>query len=99
MKLTNQDIIEGILNASSKSKNNDLSLIANIWWHELKQKGMQKISVQEFLAMFADGQFSNPESIRRSRQKLQEEKPEYRGEKYRERHKQQDNVKYQLGYY
>lgn len=56
-------------------RDNDNRLIANFWMQELRTKGLtvKELTAGEFLSMFASGELSSPETIRRSRQKLQEE--------------------------
>lgn len=98
MKLFNKQLIINLLTDKPHLRDNDSALIANIWWRELMDKGQMGASAFDVLKMFSEGKLSNPESIRRSRQKIQEEQPELRGESYRARHKEQDNVKEQLGY-
>ena len=58
------------------------------------EKSNQKIF--NFLKDFANGFYSNPESIRRIRQKIQEEFADCRGEKWELRRSNQKNVKDQL---
>ena len=91
--LSKKDKVETLIRDNSHLRDDDNKLIANIWFSEL---GNVDISAFEFLKRFSNGKFSNPESIRRIRQKLQEEFPEYRGEKWLDRHNEQDNVKDQL---
>jgi len=69
-------------------RDDDNRLIANIFLNEGGgTEAMQKISAFEFLRLFSDGKFTNFESIRRMRAKLQEEHPELRGKSYKERQK------------
>ncbi len=98
MKLHNKDVIIDLLTNKEHLRDNYQALIANIWWRELVTQGKDKSTAFEMLKVFSEGKLSNPESIRRSRQKIQEEQPELRGESYRARHREQDNVKEQLGY-
>jgi hypothetical protein len=98
MKLHNKDVIIDLLTNKEHLRDNDQALIANIWWRELVTQGKDKSTAFEMLKVFSEGKLSNPESIRRSRQKIQEEQPELRGKSYRARHREQDNVKEQLGY-
>lgn len=64
-------------------RDNDLRLVANIWKTEVNYQDM---SAKDLLQAMADGRLTHPESIRRIRQKLQQEDPHLRGEKYLERH-------------
>ena len=98
MKLHNKEIIIDLLTNKEHLRDNDQALIANIWWRELVTQGKDKSTAFELLKGFSEGKLSNPESIRRARQKIQEEQPELRGESYRARHREQDNVKEQLDY-
>ena len=45
------------------------------------------------LGLLAEGSLPNPESIRRSRCKIQETTPQLRGEKYNKRKGNDDNIK------
>lgn len=72
----------------------DDRLIATIWNRE--SKGIE--SKYELLKMLADGKLTSPESIRRMRQKIQEENPALRGLTWEKRHKKQKKVKQNLGY-
>jgi hypothetical protein len=98
MKLHNKEVIIDLLTNKEHLRDNDQALIANIWWRELVTQGKDKSTAFEMLKVFSEGKLSNPESIRRARQKIQEEQPELRGQSYRVRHREQDNVKEQLGY-
>lgn len=67
-------------------RDNDRKLIATFWKFELgPHKYHQIMNTRDFLKLVAN-ELTNPESIRRSRQKLQFIKPELRGERYKERH-------------
>lgn len=72
-------------------RDNDLKLLATIWWKEVKDKRLdtKTMSAQELLQMLADGKLSNPSSIRRCRAKLQEVNPQLRGQRYKNRQKDQ----------
>jgi hypothetical protein len=89
MKLHNKEVIIDLLTHKEHLRDNDQALIANIWWRELTTQGKDKANAFEFLKIFSEGKLSNPESIRRSRQKIQEENPELRGDSYYARHKEE----------
>ena len=58
-----------------------------------------ELSAYEMLCMFAESKLTNPETIRRMRQKLQEQHKELRGKKYQERKGTiQKSILEQLGY-
>ena len=77
-------------------RDNDNRLVASIWNREVKALGIQ--SAEFLLKALADGKLTNPESIRRSRQQLQEQHPELRGELYKEKQAKQTVIQNELGY-
>lgn len=78
------------LNEDPRTRDNDNLLIAKIWFSEMTSEEIGK-STLEFLTKYSKSEFTSAESIRRCRQKLQEEFPGLRGTSYTFRH----NVKYQ----
>jgi hypothetical protein len=44
------------------------------------------------------GGFTSPDSITRARRQVQEQYPQFRGKKYKERQARQEEVKKELGY-
>ena len=82
-------------------RDSDPKLIATYWLNELKKKdiNLYTITAFEFLKLFAESQISNTETIRRMRQKVQEENEDLRGEYYKGRQTiEQDKMKAKLGY-
>ena len=74
--------VETMLRTFASFRDDDQLLMANFWAAECAEKGIER---SHFLQQFADGAFTSPESIRRIRQKLQEENPELRGKSYAKR--------------
>lgn len=72
-------------------RDDDNKLIANIWYNEVEN--ILEKSAENLLKIFARGELTSPESIRRMRQKLQEENKQYRGEKYKSRHEEKEIIK------
>jgi len=92
-------IVKKLLIKHPELKDNDKRLILNVWAYQEPELNENKytVSFKMFSEMFKDGKLSSPESIRRSRQKLQEEFPELRGETYKVRQgKCQDEMKKDL---
>jgi len=85
--------IEELLRTKQHLRDNDYRLIANVWSREVP---IPEMSAHKFLLKFAAGNLSNPESIRRVRQKLQEENPSLRGEKWRLRHAEAEVVRSEI---
>lgn len=73
------------LNTDERTRDDDNLLIAKIWYAEYKNTSVPN-DVIEFLKMFATGNLTSPESIRRCRQKLQEEYQGLRGKSWSARH-------------
>jgi len=76
--LKNKDVVKEILIRFPKTRDCDKKLIARFWDWEKRKKNI----TGDFLKEFYNGKFANPETIRRSRAKLQENEPELRGKNY-----------------
>jgi hypothetical protein len=77
-------------------RDNDNTLIVKVWAEEkptIKGKGYL---LADFTIAFKHGEFSSTETIRRTRQKLQEEFIELRGKSYGKRQKKSTIIKEQL---
>lgn len=93
-----QKSVQKFLELEPGLRDDDNRLLANIW-HEHIMKTMQYIlspeqleGINELLQKLAQGDLPNWESVRRSRQKLQEENPELRGRLWERRHQAQNKV-------
>ena len=87
-----KDKVKALLIKSPHLRDDDNKLIATYYYHE-SQSNLLKITALDFLHEFADGKFTNPETIRRCRQKLQEEYPELRGKLWHEKQHAGNEVK------
>lgn len=97
-----KETIKMLLEKYPSLKDSDNRLVVNYWNLELQHKGfdVSKMSASDLMKMYADSKLTNTESIRRSRQKLQQEHPELRGKIYNLRQgKEQDKWKENLGYH
>lgn len=83
-------IVQRLLEEQQALRDNDNLLMSRIW--------KEQSNILNFFQRFESGKLHSPESIRRTRQKLQEEFPHLRGELYEVRQKRQDKVKQELGY-
>ena len=80
-------------------RDNDNRLFANIWNDELKTFGIPRDVRKHLLTLIAQGKLTPAQSMKRARAKLQEENPQYRGEKYKARKGVlQDEWRKKLGY-
>lgn len=83
-------IVHRLLEEQPALRDNDNLLMSKIW--------KQQSNIFNFFDRFESGRLHSPESIRRTRQKLQEDFPHLRGELYEVRQKRQEKVKQELGY-
>ena len=88
--------VENLLSELPHLRDDDNKLIANMWFHQIGSKQIGEMSAFEFLKTFAYNQLTSPETIRRIRQKLQEQKPELRGLTYKKRHELAESVRIQI---
>ena len=84
------------LENSTKMRDDDALLMADIWREQLAQLGAK--SVYDVLNAIAGRMVHSPESIRRSRQKVQRDNPNLRGVFYYKRHEKELEVLKELGY-
>jgi len=88
MRLLNtKDGVKELLEEHPELRDDDNKLIAGIWYAET-----EAISLSKFFTELAESKLTSPESIRRCRQKLQEENEALRGNNYVKRHKHQEEV-------
>jgi|3_EtaG_2_1085321.scaffolds.fasta_scaffold39044_2 hypothetical protein len=93
-----KNLVEKFLIDKPHLRDDDNKLLANIYWssvhetmHYLTREELAGVKL--FLKKLAEGGMPNFESVRRCRQKLQEENPELRGEVYEQRHKMEAKVR------
>lgn len=65
-------------------RDSDADLILNVWVEQFPS--LKNGSFRSFADVYRTGNIYPPETIRRTRQKLQEEVPELRGDVYKKRH-------------
>lgn len=82
---SNKDMVKNLLSLHPHLRDDDSKLIATIWYFEAGGKKSAEITAYDFLEAFAVGKYAHPETIRRIRQKIQEETPELRGKSYKDR--------------
>ena len=92
--VTKKDLITKLLSDHPHLRDDDYQLISEIWQYE--SLATIPVTAKDFLSDFGNGKYTNPESIRRCRAKLQETMPELRGDKYYKRHRHQSDVIDQL---
>ena len=97
-----KDLVEQLLEECPSNRDCDRKLYANVLYMQAVKEGYnpKEMSLMQFLEHFTKSEvFSHPESIRRTRAKLQEEQEGLRGEKYEKRQQyHQQEAKNELGY-
>jgi hypothetical protein len=93
-----KDRVKALLVKHPHLRDSDNKLIATIWKLDLIliKHRMLDISAMEFLKLYADNQLTNAETIRRVRQKLQEENPDLRGTVNEARQKEGEEVRKEI---
>jgi hypothetical protein len=92
-------LVENLLTDNPHLRDDDLKLLANCYWLRVSDTMLfdlsedELVGVKKFLKLLANGDMPNFESIRRCRQKLQEENTCLRGKLYETRHQYQETVK------
>ncbi len=97
IKTTKLKVIE-LLRIHARYRDNDEALTATYWWIEAKSLlgGTEEaflVSMDKFLRLYSDGKFTPADIITRARRKAQEENPELRGSKWKERHDEEKLVR------
>lgn len=94
---TTKDKVKSLLVQFPHLRDSDERLIATYWMKEAGSKdALDSMSATQFLLNFVSGAYTNPESIRRVRQKIQEENEELRGKSYYKRQKLEINVRSEI---
>ena len=90
-----KDRVKALLEKHPHLRDSDNKLIATIWKYDLIRTGMlpENLSGQDFLSYYADDKLTNAETIRRVRQKIQEENPFLRGTVNEARQKEGEEVR------
>ena len=92
-----KDNIKIFLTKYESMRNNDNELIAYYYYKIMQSNGKDKeYSAMHFLGDYSKGLYPSAESIRRCRQKIQEQNPELRGSNYKNRHDLQQDFRTQI---
>ena len=91
-----KDIVRWLLYNNPKLRSNDKRLILNVW--AIERPDIRNKSFKNFADLFTAGKISTPETIRRCRQKIQEQEEDLRGVNYKGRQQTakhtQQNIKF-----
>lgn len=87
--------VKALLEKNPHLRDNDFKLISNYYFFEVGPS-IKDMSAMQFLEMFASGKLSHSESIRRARQKIQEDNPSLRGKSYNPRKDYSEEVRKEI---
>lgn len=87
--------VYSVLLKQPDTRDSDRILLSKIWDNELDQLGESR----SFIELFEAGLLSHPETICRTRRKLQEVHTCLRGEKWESRHNSEGGVCHQLNFF
>ena len=82
---TNKNRVRALLVKHPHLRDDDNRLIATYWFFQLGRHKVEAMTATDFMHYYAEGNLTKAESIRRVRQKLQEQEPSLRGENYHSR--------------
>lgn len=74
-------------------RDNDFKLVAMFYYLEIGSDKVESMTGYEVLKHLSNGKLSSPESIRRVRQKLQEDNENLRGSNYQRRKDDADTIR------
>jgi hypothetical protein len=84
--------VKKMLQGNPRLRDSDEKLMANMWYVFIGEDIVMNLTAINLLQKLSDGDLPSYESISRCRRKIQEEKPELRGEKWKERHDAEETV-------
>lgn len=85
-----KEMIREILINQPDTRDNDNLLILKVWAEQNPELRNRNFTFQDFAPDFINHGYVDAETVRRARQKLQEQDPETRGKKYESRHAEGD---------
>ncbi len=92
----NKEKVETLLKKHPELKDNDNKLISVFWLNEIGTETIEHMTAFQLLQFVANSELTNPETIRRVRQKLQEQDPALRGQKYKKRKNNGNDTRNQI---
>ncbi len=77
--------VHSLLKKDAELRDNDMALMIAVWQKQYPELRSVNMSFLMFAYKFKKGHYTHFETIRRCRQRIQEEYPDLRGERYRKR--------------
>ena len=91
------ETIKHLLETYPDSKDDDNDLLARVWYYQLEEEGsLGSAEITRFCKIIKRGILKSPETVRRTRQKLQEVHEDLRGHKYADRQKHEKKVRQEI---
>jgi len=92
-----KDRVKALLEKHPHLRDNDNRLIATVWKFDMLNKNLSRnTTALDFLNLYAQNKLTNAETIRRVRQKIQEENPDLRGTVNEARQKEGEEVRKEI---
>jgi len=93
-----KDRVKALLEKHPHLRDSDNKLIATVWKFDLLNLNwdVKNMSANTFLMLYSESKLTNAETIRRVRQKLQEENPDLRGTVNEARQKEGETVRKEI---
>ena len=88
--------VKRLLTKIPRLRDSDERLMATMWFKHIGEDKVKDLTAINLLQKLSDGELPSYESISRCRRKIQEEIPELRGEKWKERHDAEEAVKAEI---
>ena len=88
------DEVKKLLTNHPSLRDNDERLMANIWWNHIPN--IENMNGKEILTLIAKRKLPSFLSVSRCRRKIQETKPNLRGEKWAARHKRAEKIRKEI---
>ena len=93
---TIKERVKYLLDTFPHLRDDDFKLIATYYKFEVGYDALDSMSGLDFLQMFANSEVPHSESIRRVRQKLQEDNDYLKGENYKQRQRDSEEMKKEI---
>ena len=101
-----QNKVSDLLTKKKETRDNDFYVMYRIWKEEFEKSYItkdlnlefDKTNVVSLLSLLKDKHLSHPSAVMRARRKVQESDPKLRGELWKARHAEEEQVKKDLGY-
>ena len=76
------EIVRTVLERVPVTRDNDMKLLSYVWAEAVGYERIKKVTCHELFDLMNDGKLPAPETIRRARQRLQQNNPNLRGKNY-----------------